>query len=461
MSSQKPLVIVGGGLAGLSCAHRALELGATSVILLDKEAKLGGNALKASSGINGAHTATQKALGVQDSVELFANDTTKSAQDLARPALINSLTSRSETAVSWLTDTFKIDLSVVSQLGGHSAARTHRGTGGAPGWAITSVLIKSLETKEKEGLLTIHRGAKVVGLLASEGAVEGVTYEQQGTQNEVRGKVVVASGGYSLSRTLIQQHRPDLLKVPTTSGPHATGDLHTVLSSSAAKVSLVDLDQVQVHPTGFVDPAAPESSTKFLAAEALRGAGGILVDSKGNRFVNELDRRDVVSGKIQTLLSAGGGPVRLLMMESAVDSIKEHCKFYVAKGLMKRFDNTAQLAQEAGIPADVLAKTYEAYRASAGGASQDGFGKALFPHPDFQLDAPVYAALITPVVHYTMGGIEIDAAGRVLDTSGKTVSGLFAAGEATGGLHGRNRLAGSSLLECVVFGRLAAETALA
>lgn len=132
--------------------------------------------------------------------------------------------------------------------------------------------------------------------------------------------------GYSLARDLLAQHRPDLLTVPTTSGPHATGDLHSILQASAVHASLVDLNQVQVHPTGFVDPSNPESSTKFLAAEALRGAGGILVDAKGRRFVNELDRRDLVSASIQDVLAAGHGPVRLLMTEVAVDSIKEHCE---------------------------------------------------------------------------------------------------------------------------------------
>ncbi|KZW03160.1 Flavocytochrome c [Exidia glandulosa HHB12029] len=461
MSNSQPLIIVGGGLAGISCAHRALELGATRIVLLEKEAKLGGNALKASSGINGAPTSTQKASGVDDSVELFGNDTTASAGNLARPELINALTSRSADAVDWLSNNFKVDLSIVSQLGGHSAARTHRGIGGAPGWAITSALIKQLEAEEKAGRITVERGAKVVSVLGKEGAVEGVTYDQQGTRKELQGQVVVASGGYSLSHELLFKHRPDLLSVPTTSGPHATGDLHILLQASNVHASLVDLREVQVHPTGFVDPSNPTSSTKFLAAEALRGAGGILVNAEGQRFVNELDRRDAVSASIQTVLAAGSGPVRLLMTESAVDSIKEHCKFYVAKGLMKRFDNLAQLATDSGMSTVVLRSSFDAYRVASEGGTADAFGKTIFPHADFVEDAPIYAAIITPVVHYTMGGIEIVATGRVLDTSGNVIQGLYAAGEATGGIHGHNRLAGSSLLECVVFGRLAAETALA
>lgn len=68
---------------------------------------------------------------------------------------------------------------------------------------------------------------------------------------------------------------------------------------------------------------------------------------------------------------------------------------------------------------------------------------------------------MTPVLHYTMGGLEIDPESRVLDKSGKPIPGLFAAGEVAGGVHGANRLGGSSLLGCVVFGRVSGDSAAA
>lgn len=132
--------------------------------------------------------------GDDTDVTCSANDTTVSAGQLARAPLINALVSRSADAVNWLSGNFQVDLSVVSRLGGHSAARTHRGTGGAPGWAITSALIKRLEAEEKDGRITVERGAKVLEVLGKDGAVEGVAYQQQGTRKELRGRVVVASG---------------------------------------------------------------------------------------------------------------------------------------------------------------------------------------------------------------------------------------------------------------------------
>jgi succinate dehydrogenase/fumarate reductase flavoprotein subunit len=70
-------------------------------------------------------------------------------------------------------------------------------------------------------------------------------------------------------------------------------------------------------------------------------------------------------------------------------------------------------------------------------------------------------AIMTPVLHYTMGGLEIDPESRVIDNSGKPIPGLFAAGEVAGGVHGANRLGGSSLLGCVVFGRVSGDSAAA
>jgi aspartate oxidase len=84
-----------------------------------------------------------------------------------------------------------------------------------------------------------------------------------------------------------------------------------------------DLDQVQVHPTGFVDPTNPDAKTKFLAAEALRGVGALLLDAHGHRFVNEVARRDVVVAKMQE----AAAPVRLVLNATAAAEVASHCLF--------------------------------------------------------------------------------------------------------------------------------------
>jgi succinate dehydrogenase/fumarate reductase flavoprotein subunit len=94
-SQQEQVIVVGGGLAGLSCAHTVLERGGR-VLLLDKSPFLGGNSTKATSGINGANTNTQAEHEVRDTVKAFYEDTLKSARDLARPEMIKVSANRKD-----------------------------------------------------------------------------------------------------------------------------------------------------------------------------------------------------------------------------------------------------------------------------------------------------------------------------------------------------------------------------
>ncbi|EJD07163.1 fumarate reductase [Fomitiporia mediterranea MF3/22] len=454
-------IVVGGGLAGLSAAHTLLERGA-NVLLLDKQPFMGGNSTKATSGINGAGTASQQALGIQDSAKIFFDDTKKSAKDLARDDLIRVLTGRSGDAVNWLQEKFGLDLSKVSRLGGHSQPRTHRGGAQFPGMVITYAQMERLEdlAQSTPERVQIRKKAKVTRLLKDEsGAVIGVEYEVDGKKEQAHGPVIIATGGYAAdftSDSLLKKYRPELWDLPTTNGEHCTGDGQKL--AMAVGAAGIDLEKVQVHPTGLVDPNDPNAKVKFLAAEALRGVGGLLLDNTGKRFVDELQTRDYVTGKIW---ENGKYPIRLVLNGSASKEIEWHCKHYVGRGLMKRFESGADLAKEIGIPASALAKTFADY--SAGAKTQkDPFGKKFFHHADWKMEDIFHVAIMTPVLHYTMGGLEIDAESRVLTNEDHAaIPGLFAAGEVAGGVHGANRLGGSSLLGCVVFGRVAGDSAAA
>ncbi|KIY53028.1 Flavocytochrome c [Fistulina hepatica ATCC 64428] len=461
MSTSRTIVI-GGGLAGLSAAHTLQQKG-INVILLDKKPFLGGNSVKASSGINGAGTKAQTQHGIKDSVEAFAADTTVSAGPaLARPHLIDALTSNSAPSIAWLVNDFGVDLSLVAMLGGHSVARTHRGKGGAPGWVITSTLIKKLESyaQSQPDSVKVVKGAKVVQLLEEGGRVIGVEYTVGDEKLTEHGSVIIATGGYAADFAeggFLATHRPDLTDLPTTNGDHATGDGHRL--ALVHHGVLCDMDQVQVHPTGFVDPKDPTAKTKFLAAEALRGVGGLLVDAQGRRFVNELDLRDAVTAKMQELGRAGRAPIRLILNTASYEVLKAHCDFYISKGLMRKYNNAREFTAATGIALDKLQSTFESHERYAKGIEKDPFGKVSFGDGSYTVDQPIYVGELTPVVHYTMGGITVDASAHVLDAQGHRISGLYAAGEAIGGVHGKNRLGGSSLLEAVVFGRLAGASA--
>merc|ERR1711933_30888 len=291
------------------------------------------------------------------------------------------------------------------------------------------------------------------------------------------GAVILASGGFGAdftSNSLMGQYRPDLLHLPTTNGEHCTGDGIKMGEEVGAKT--IDLEWVQVHPTGLVKPDDPDAKIKFLAAEALRGVGGLVLDANGKRFANELGRRDYVTGEMWK----NKPPFRLCLNKAASDEIIWHCKHYTGRGVMKFYESGDALAKDMGVPLSTLEQEHDAHYQAAKKTEKDpdggswptypsgkswdeasgktGSGKKFF-HNIIQGSAvktePFYVAIITPVIHYCMGGLEIDTDSAVVNADGQAIPGLYAAGEVAGGVHGNNRLGGNSLLDCVVFGRVA------
>jgi len=473
-------IVVGGGLAGMSAANTVLECGG-KVLLVDKSSFCGGNSTKATSGINGAATKTQKTKGIDDSIELFTSDTLKGGAK--RPEVVKVLCGNSGADVDWLVDKFDLDLSLVARLGGHSAPRTHRGKERFPGMTITYALIQMVEkVAEKTDRARIITKARAHKLLMNGDAVVGLIYEKGGVDTPEYGPVILASGGFGADFTqnsLLAQYRPDLMHLPTTNGEHCTGD--GIKMGEAIGAKTVDLEWVQVHPTGLVKPDDPDAKIKFLAAEALRGVGGLVLDANGMRFANELGRRDYVTGEMWK----NKPPFRLCLNKAASEEIHWHCKHYTGRGVMKFYESGAELAKDMGVDLAVLEQTTEEHYQAAKKTEKDpdggswpaypsgkswdeasgktGSGKKFYHNiiPGSAVKTePFYVAIITPVIHYCMGGLEIDTDSAVLSAqTGMAVPGLYAAGEVAGGVHGNNRLGGNSLLDCVVFGRVAAKAA--
>jgi flavocytochrome c len=458
------VIIVGGGLAGVAAAHTALEGGA-SVCLIDKMAFLGGNSVKATSGINGALTNTQIKLGVPDSKEIFEEDTVRSATGVKKGPCPPSYplavvqTHTSADGVHWLQSKFGLKLDVVSRLGGHSQPRTHRSSDGGkfPGMEITSTLINRLEelSVSDPSKVRLINKARVTRLLKNRnGAVIGCEYEKGGKTFKEAGSVIVCTGGYGagmLSKdSPLGKIRPDLMGLPTTNGVHCTGDALKFVVEAGGDV--VDLQDVQVHPTGLVDPKNPDSTVKFLAAEALRGSGGILLDKDGRRFVDDLGKRDHVSGN---MWRHNNGPYRLVLNDKASDKIAWHCAHYTGRGVMQQVA-PADLHKVIGCPRENLEQTFREYNAAAK-AGTDQFDTKFFAGAPWNINQKkdFFVAHVTPIVHYCMGGLRIDEPGRIMNKAQQAIPGLYSAGEAAGGIHGRNRLGGSALGECVAFGRVA------
>jgi len=453
------VIVVGSGLSASSAAMTVIENG-LQVMIIEKEKRLGGNSVKAWAGYNGAETATQAELGVNDSVELFAKDTAFSGyktHKMPPNALQMILSKNSAPGHKWL-HAYGIKLPVLSQNGGHSAKRTHRPVKGGAGSYITNSLLRKLKKNPK---CTIVNKTRVCDILQdSQGRVSGVVHESYpsgGNRKYLRAAAVVfATGGFGGRRdkdSLLYRFRPDLVDLPTSNPASASGDGMVIAERIGAK--LVDMEHVQVHPTGFIDPKDPKAEEQTLATEALRGHGALLINQQGKRFVNEIWHRDWVSEAEKAQV----GTIYLVMNSAvAADCAVPFVKQYTALGLLEHYGSGKAFCEATNVPYYQFCDTLQVYNDMA----TRGYcptGKKLFPNAPYDPKDKYVVGVVTPLVHYVMGGILINEKAEAQHQKGHSIPGLFAAGETAGGVHCKNRLAGNSLVDCVVFGRVAGQSA--
>ncbi|CAJ1230132.1 flavocytochrome c [Levilactobacillus zymae] len=436
------LVVIGSGGTGLVAAMQAHELGLKPVVL-EKMPKLGGNTNRASSGMNAAETNVQLHNHVVDSYEEFYADTFKGGGQLNNPEMLRYFTSHSALAIDWLAD-HGIVLDDLTVTGGMQKKRTHRPSSMAPiGGFLVTELLKQIQAEK----VPVFTNVTVTKLNVTDDKVTGVTVkdEQADGVQIAADAVVLATGGFGANQKLIGKYREDLVGYNTTNQPGATGD--GIELATAAGAALVDMDQIQVHPT-----VQQDTDHAFLIGEAVRGEGAILVGADGKRFVNELDTRKNVTNAINQLPEKSA----YLIFDTGIRSRVKAVEFYDHIGLVKHGDSIADLAQTLNMDADTLSSTVTTWNQAVAGQNDTDFGRNMGMDRDISA-GPFFAIHIAPAIHYTMGGIKINAQTQVLKEDGTTLSGLFAAGEVAGGLHGNNRIGGNSIAETVVFGRQAGE----
>eukprot|EP00949_MAST-11_sp_MAST-11-sp1_P005326 g5326.t1 len=467
----KAVAVIGGGLSGFTASKRLLEQG-HRVILIDKNSYMGGNSAKASSGINGALTPKQSELEIEDSVEQFYRDTMKSSDrsdDSFTASLVRRMVDDSAKAVDWIASRANVKLPDVGQLGGHALPRTHRPSGKLAGAAFISGLERAVMKERDSGRLTVLQGVRLEGMEPlpeeSTGWDLRLNDTESGEQSAVAvAAVVLATGGYANDKgkgSLLAEVAPHLVNLGSTNGAFATGDGIKIGRAIGAKT--VDLDMVQVHPTGFSDQpkgfkqTAAWGRSNVLCAEIMRGVGGVLLDASGHRFVDELETRKHVTAAMNKRSPPEGKSV-IALSAAAAEKVQAHVKIYTGRNLLHEVDGPGGVAEF--VARRLSGSATEADVAATFQGKDDAPQRAV--PAELPLSGKYYVAVVQPVLHYTMGGLAVDDDGRVLsDSDGKAVPGLFAAGEIMGGVHGVNRLGGSSLLDCVVFGLASADAAMA
>jgi len=434
------VVIVGAGGAGLAAAIEAHDQGA-EVIVVEKMPMVGGNTLYATGGLNAAGTQPQAELGIEDSPEKHFEDTLAGGGGLNLEDLVSVMTEQAPEAVAWLTEDLGADLSDVGRLGGSSVNRTHRPTGGEP---VGPHLIEVLRAAADERGIDIRVETEAVEIVGDPQGVSGIVVENDDDRYTIEAKsVVVTTGGFGADEAMFAEYDQDLEGFGTTNAPGATGDGIIMVDDIGGE--LIHMDQIQTHPT-----VHPERN--IMITEAVRGNGAILVNAEGERFVDEMDTRAVVSAAI---LEQTGGSA-FLFFDDPVRQGLGAVENYIDQGLVKKADTVSGLAEELGADPSVLEETKQAYNAAVEAGEDEQFGRDDLPA---MIDeGPYYAIEIGPAVHHTMGGVRINTYAEVQSEEG-SIPGLYAAGEVTGGIHGGNRLGGNALADVIVFGRIAGQQA--
>lgn len=436
------VVVVGSGGAGLAAAIQASEAGA-HVVIIEKMPTIGGNTIKASVGMNAAETRFQKLKGIEDSKELFYEETLKGGKFKNNPELLREFVDLAPEAIDWLAG-HGIELNDITITGGMSIDRTHRPADrSAVGGFLISGLVKNVNQREIEVLLE----TSVAEILVENGAVSGVKVVDEYNDSRILNakSVIVATGGFSANREMVVKYRPELDGFVTTNHKGATGSGIALLQQIGADT--VDMGEIQIHPT-------VEQTTSYLVSEAIRGGGAILVSQAGQRFYNEMETRDKVSAEIIALPEKSAW----IIFDDQVRAANKAADEYIAKGFVISAPTPHELAVKLNMDQEALQTTLGRYNEFVAQQKDEDFGRTTaLRHPLNK--GPYYAIRIAPGVHHTMGGVTINTDTAVLNAQKQPIHGAWAAGEVVGGIHGANRIGGNAVADIIIFGILAGRNA--
>ena len=486
------VVVVGAGGAGMTAAITATDAG-KKVIVVESQPIAGGNSVRSTGGMNAAKTPYQdknefaEAAGVEktlataaekyadnatitalaatvksqwdayqanpqgyfDSVELMELDTMIGGKGKNNPELVKALAENSADAIEWLAS-IGADVKNVGAFGGASVKRIHRpvnadGKVTAVGAYIVPILEKNLQDRNVQFLFDttaneiIMKDGKAVGIKAT---------GKDGNKVTINAKsVVIATGGFGANAEMVEKYKPELKGFATTNAEGAQGQ--GIDMATAVGAATVDMDQIQIHPTVHIE----EDGNAHLITEGLRGDGAILVNAEGKRFYDEVSTRDKVSAAI---IAQPDKSAWLVVDQSMVDK-SAVIAGYIKSGYTVTGATYEELAKAMGVDEATFVSTMNTWNQAVEAKSDAEFNRTSFANP--LTAAPYYAIKITPAVHHTMGGIVINPKAEVLNEKGEVISGLFAAGEVTGGVHGANRLGGNAVADFVVFGRISGQSA--
>ena len=447
------VIIVGSGFAGLSAAAEAGELGAR-VVVLEKMGRYGGNSIISGGGYcawdSKLHLRDKFNLG-EDSWHLHRDDTLKGGDYYNIPELVEMMVKAAPDGLNWLIDAGAKIKETLPRIGGHSAHRSYH-EARSQGRGFTDPLKKLALSRGTE--IRLNAEVTCIWRRNEHGPVLGVETVREGNKKNIKVNraLVLASGGFSRDVKMRMDFNPGLVpEYGCTNHRGATGEM--IRYARAIGADVLHLEFIQLYPCAAPKNGAIDSYA--LHPYSGTGYGLFYVDRDGKRFVNELERRDVVSN---AQIKSGKKPTYAVLNGQIFEKLAvtaEEIQKGVAGGRIIEAETVAELARNLGIPADALQDSVARHNASIEKGIDPDFNKPMTKNMVPLTVKPFYAIAQWPAIHHCMGGLRIDKNARVIDIWGRPIPKLYAAGEVCGGVHGANRLGGNAIPDCIVFGRIA------
>lgn len=454
LPEEADVVVIGAGGAGFAAAITAANEG-KSVVLMDKMGVFGGDTALSGGEMAVPGNWIQVTQGIEDSPENLVSDMLVGGDSKGDPELVAIIANGALDSANWLTYeggvSWKHDL---MQFGGHNIKRsiipiTHSGS------EMTTKLTNRVNGMDD---IVLIDNTKAVELVTDDaGAVTGVKVENPvtGDTSEVKCKaVVLATGGFGSNVDMRVKYNPEMDdKILSTDSVAAQGD--GIVMAEKIGADTIDMEYIQTYPV-----CDPETGALLYVGDVRLENHGILVNREGDRFVQELDRRDVISNGIKNQTD---GVAFLLFDQAAADEtglLKQHADEYEnseARGVIVKGDTLEDVAKAQGVDAAELQKTVEKWNQYCADGKDPDFGYSA--EMNVIGDGPYYLMACKPAVHYTMGGLHITPEAEVLTVEGTPIAGLYAAGEVAGHKMGTNRLGSCSMTDIYTFGRIAGKNA--